>query len=94
MKRTTPFTPRRGGWQSAFGRCTTTGKRAFPNRGVARRARRLTPKDQGGGDIYRCRYCDKYHLTTYPANVMRAIRYLLRSLTPHERRLWRDLENA
>lgn len=94
MKRETPFTPRRGGWQSAFGKCATTGKRCYPSRGVARRARRLTPKDQGGGSSYRCRHCGKYHLSTYPANVMAAIRYLLRSMTPAERRRWRETEPA
>lgn len=94
MKRETPFTPRRGAWQSGFGRCDNTGKRCYPNRGVARRARRLTPKDQGGGSVYRCRHCGEYHLTTYPPNVIRAIRYLLNSMSKAERRQLRTLEPA
>lgn len=77
-------------WHPGMGRCHDTGKRCFPNRAKARVEQRI----RGLGGVYRCSRCDKYHITSYPPNVMRAILYLLRSLTPAERRLWRGQEKA
>lgn len=64
-------------WRPEWGRCPLRPfKRCYPCRKMARTAVR----GLGVGTIYRCEDCGKYHLTSYPPNVARAITYLLDSL--------------
>lgn len=82
-----PATPRRGGWNPAWGLCPATQKRNYPDRATARRGLRLNGEIHGGS-IYRCNKpgCGAYHITHYPPNVQRAIGYLLASLEDDRRK--------
>ena len=55
-------------WLPQHGKCPDTGKRCYPCRHAAKVDARAIH-----GSVYRCKHCDHYHLTHYPAKVQRAI---------------------